>query len=230
MTSSKGRSAVVIGVTFVAFVGLSSRSATLAYPTTPVIAKLGRYFLGEQITTVEKRERGGRRRRGRRRRRVTNRGRSLETNEIPFRSERSRRTTDGKRGESVRRKASRRRATLARMRTTLNERSLTSHAINLEEKRRFAKCGTAQRVPSRCIEGRVGPHSSRNPLPPLTSRVRRAFVQRSNTTSRLSERTKRGVKVDDFVEREKESRDSPRLSFSFQKSTIRTRLRVVHRE
>lgn len=178
---------MVIGVTFVAFVGLSSRSATLAYPTTPVIAKLGRYFLGEQITTVEKRERGGRRRRGRRRRRVTNRGRSLETNEIPFRSERSRRTTDGKRRESVRRKASRRRATLARMRTTLNERSLTSHAINLEEKRRFAKCGTAQRVPSRCIEGRVGPHSSRNPLPPLTSRVRRAFVQHDLSSLRENE-------------------------------------------
>ena len=72
--------------------------------------------------------------------RVTNRGRSFETNEIP-----SFEASDGweTSGEPVRRKASRRRATLVRMRTTLNERSLTSHAINLEEeKRRFAKCGT----------------------------------------------------------------------------------------
>lgn len=170
-----------------------------------------------------------RRSRRRRRRRVTNRGRSFETNEIPFRSER--------RMESARRKASRRRSTLARMRTTLSERSLTSHAINLEEKRRFAKCGTALRVPSRCIEGRVGPHSSRNPLPPLASRVRRASVPTRSLVSPIG-RTKRGVKVDDFVEskREKESRflPSPCLSFLFPKVdnprlATCTRLRIVFR-
>lgn len=163
-----------------------------------------------------------RRSRRRRRRRVTNRGRSFETNEIPFRSER--------RMESARRKASRRRSTLARMRTTLSERSLTSHAINLEEKRRFAKCGTALRVPSRCIEGRVGPHSSRNPLPPLASRVRRASVPTRSLVSPIG-RTKRGVKVDDFVEskRKKESRfllPPPAFLFSFQKSIILDSQRV----
>lgn len=176
---------------------------------------------GRRRRRRSRRRRRRSRRRRRRRRRVTNRGRSFETNEIPFRSER--------RMESARRKASRRRSTLARMRTTLSERSLTSHAINLEEKRRFAKCGTALRVPSRCIEGRVGPHSSRNPLPPLASRVRRASVPTRSLVSPIG-RTKRGVKVDDFVEskREKESRflPPPAFLFSFQKSIILDSQRV----
>lgn len=119
----------------------------------------------------------------------------------------------------MRRKASRRRATLVRMRTTLNERSLTSHAINLEEeKRRFAKCGTRRNAFHLGVSRDESVRILRVTLCLLWPR---GFVARSSNAISLSlvsprKNEERGAKVDDFVEseREKEIPSYPCLSFS----------------